>query len=374
VCLMIRRTWVAACMVLVWACRTGTPPNEQVVARPPAECDSAWAGQAARDFVSLLDTVTAVDRSVWDDFGLRDGWYVLNAGKADSGGVCLGLWHGGQAISYTRVAEEPKLLTPLYGYYFRSGDPGDSVPPLMTAATQPASVREWLEGLDVDRAIVMPVEVPDFPIELTPLFKVQLAIHEAFHVGVQMPRWYGDTGAWPVWDRQPDRAGVQACYTATPAVEAALREERESLVLLIDHLLDADTAGACTAGEDFLSRRAGRYEMLGGVTVAREDSTPATCGEAEALMELEEGTADYASWAVLYDLGQASREQLMRRYRAQQNDVYYLTGAMQLHAVQLMRPDGMSQVVEEIAASRSPEDGSPTAVLSRTLELFCADR
>lgn len=50
-------------------------------------------------------------------------------------------------------------------------------------------------------------------------------------------------------------------------------------------------------------------------------------------MELQEGTADYASWTLLYDLGQTSRERLIQKYQAVRNDVFYLTGAMQLHAV-----------------------------------------
>ena len=88
-------------------------------------------------------------------------------------------------------------------------------------------------------------------------------------------------------------------------------------------------------------------------------------------MELEEGTADYASWTILYDLGQTSREALVRRYQAQQNDAFYLTGAMQLHAVQLMAPDRMAEVAREVAESPGPEDGSLTPVLGRTLEFYC---
>ena len=88
-------------------------------------------------------------------------------------------------------------------------------------------------------------------------------------------------------------------------------------------------------------------------------------------MELEEGTADYASWTVLYELGRASRARLMSRYRARQNDVFYLTGAMQLHAVALMDPDGMADVARRIGASGSPEEGSIAAMFERTLGAYC---
>ena len=88
-------------------------------------------------------------------------------------------------------------------------------------------------------------------------------------------------------------------------------------------------------------------------------------------MELEEGTADYASWAQLFDLGQASRNDLLQRYRAQQNDVFYLTGAMQLHALSLIDPDGFLQVTEDIAASRTPQDGAITPILAQQMESYC---
>jgi hypothetical protein len=111
--------------------------------------------------------------------------------------------------------------------------------------------------------------------------------------------------------------------------------------------------------------------MLADVRVARADGTPGTCAEAEAIMELEEGIADWASWTVLYDLGLASRESLIRRYRAIQDDAFYLTGAMQLHAVQLMQPDSIADVMVRIAASSGPDIGSPTALLTRALASFC---
>jgi hypothetical protein len=302
---------------------------------------------------------------------LGDGSFVLDAGESDAGGICVGLWQDGQAIAYATVDEAPKLLTPLYGYYFRSDQSTDSTPGLVAASAQPASVTTWLETFDVDRAVVVPVEVEDFPIPMSALRKAQLAIHEAFHIVVQAPRWFESIGPWPVWDQQPDRAGVRACYTHSPDVETALGLERESLVLLVNSLLNGDTTAACRAGEEFLSRRDARHELLSDATVALHDGALGSCREAEAIMELEEGTADYASWTVLYDLGQASREQLIRRYEAQQNDMFYLTGAMQLHAVQLMRPDGMGDVAREIAESEGPEDGSITSVLTRTLGSYC---
>jgi hypothetical protein len=238
-------------------------------------------------------------------------------------------------------------------------------------ARQPESIRTWLEQAGIRSAVVLPIEVPNFPIELTTLRKSQLAIHEAFHVEVQAPRWYASTGAWPAWDQQPDRPGVQACYTSSSEVEAALAREREDLVALVTGLLDSDSVRACSAGASFLSQRAARYGMLHDVHVARYDGTAGSCREAEAIMELEEGTADYASWVPLFELGQATRDQLLRRYRAIQQDAFYLTGNMQLHAVRLMYPDSIAAVANRIATSDGPDEGSLTTVLRRALGAYC---
>ena len=151
----------------------------------------------------------------------------------------------------------------------------------------------------------------------------------------------------------------------------ALDDERTALVDFVSALIGDDTTLACQAGADFLALRDARYALLDGVEVAQADGTPGTCEDAEILLELEEGTADYASWTVLHDLGLVSDEQLIRRYQAIQNDVFYLTGAMQLHAVAAMSGDSMIQVTRGINASPGPETGSMTSVLRRTLDGFC---
>lgn len=88
-------------------------------------------------------------------------------------------------------------------------------------------------------------------------------------------------------------------------------------------------------------------------------------------MELEEGTADYVSWTKLFELGHATRDQLMRRYRAEQDDVFYLTGAIQLHATEIMRPDRMTEVTRRIATSTTPDSGAITVAFETSLGDSC---
>jgi len=180
---------------------------------PPAECESLWAADAAREFVQVLINATEADRTVWRDYDLADGAYVLHAGRSEAGGECLGIWRDGRAAGFASTDEEPTLLTPLYGYYFGSDWHGSPDAKMLRRALQPETVRAWLEETGVGSAVVMPVVPRNFPIELSAFDKVQIAVHEGFHVFVQAPRWYASTGNCPGWDIQPDRAGVQSCYT-----------------------------------------------------------------------------------------------------------------------------------------------------------------
>lgn len=368
------RSWMVAGLLVCAGCQgdarqAGTASSAEDVPAPPEACQRAWSGEAARAFVSLLTDATGVPVPVWQGYDLADGAYVLHAGPSASGGACLGAWRAGEALSFVELPETPRLGTPLYGYHLPEGNyeafgsnPG----------SQPPSIRAWLADLGLERATVLPVEVPDFPIELSALVKVQLAIHEGFHVEVQSPRWAGAEAQWPDWDLQPDRGAVVSCYAESPEVEAAAADERRALLEHVQALLDGDAQRACHAGADFLARRASRRNLVAGIAVPRHDGTSGNCGEAEAIMELEEGVADYASWTKLFQVGLASRDRLVRRYSARQNDLYYLTGAMELHAVSLMAPDRVLAITEEIARSTAPLDGSLEAAFTRTLGAYCA--
>ena len=335
-------------------------------ARPSAECEQAWAQAPARDLVELLANATSTQTPVWSGYGLADGAYVLHAGSSESGNACLGLWRGGRAQGFAALPDEPNLNTLLYGYHL----PPEGNERLAEWA-QPASIRTWLEKAGVERATLMPTEVDDFPFPLTALVKVQVALHEGFHVEVQSPGWAEGKTSAPVWDLQPDLKALQACYSGSPAVKKELEEERTALVSHVEALLDGDSARACSTGAEFLSRRASRRGLVEDIDVPRHDDTPGTCAEAEAIMELEEGAADYASWTALHELALVTREQLLGRYRADQSEIFYLTGAMQLHAASLMHPEPMSRLSQDIVESATPAEGSIEAVFGGVLASYC---
>jgi len=361
---LVARLQVGLSLLVGASCAPQPPPM------PSAECASLWGVPGAPDFVEALTAATATPLPVWPGYDLGDGFYVLYAGDIATGEACVGLWHAGRAVAYAQLPVPPRFSTPLYGYFLPDAprrDSSDGFP----SGRQPGELVSWLEGNGVVRATIMPVRVEGFPIELSPLVKTQIGLHEAFHVEVQSAHWVGAKANWPSWDRQPDRSDMQGCYAATRVVEETLSAERESLARMIEALLDDRRADACRAGRDFLERRSARYLLLDTLRVQGSDGAPTRCAVAEAIMELEEGTADYASWTMLFELGLVGRDQLLSRYRAIQSDAFYVTGAMQLHAIAAMRPEGMAAATARIAASETVRSGAIQTVFDETLANWC---
>ena len=322
--------------------------------------------------VEMLKTVTETGLPVWEGYQLGDGAVVLHPGQSDEGKACLGIWLHGKAMGFTESIAAPKLLTPLYGYHLNyDGLKSEDDYGLLKASLQPEEIRQWLDQLEVGSAVLMPTDFPNFPIKISTLKKVQLAIHEAFHVEVQLRYWYTQKGSWPVWDVQPDRKGLQACYNSNEEVKTAVRAEQMILSELIEALLTDKKDQICQFGQQFLTKRASRYKMLKEVSVTRKDGTNCDCNEAETIMELEEGIADYASWTKLFELGISSKEELLQRYRAVQNEPFYLMGAMQLHAISLMRDGDVDDIIKTIVRSESPQNGALTTLFKAELGRFC---
>lgn len=362
-------------IVLNLSCqRQSDEKQNEPLALPSGGCATTWADSTAMDFVNQLELATKTGHSVWNGYKLGDGAVVLHAGKSADSTECLGLWKSGKVISYTETSEGPKLSTPLYGYYLNFENPKEGYEnPLTEISQQPADIRQWLEGYNVRSAVLMPVNFPKFPFKIPALVKTQIAIHEAFHVEVMIRHWYTGRGAWPAWDHQPDRKGLQSCYNTNEEVKLALQEERAKLSNLIEALLDGDKSASCLAGNEFLTQRALRYELLKDVTVNRQDETQCDCQEAENIMELEEGLADYASWTMLYNIGLSSREALLRRYRAIQNEPFYLSGAMLMHAVSLMNNGEVSDIINDIANSSGQDVGAPFPVFEKEFARYCSE-
>lgn len=355
-----------AALILLSASTAGCYRSDPVV---PGECADAWADAAA--FQRGLEEATVSLEPVWGEYRLADGAYVVHAGDTNDGRACLGIIRGGKTTAYWISDTAPTLSTPLYGYHFPWTGNGGPFDGLVESTRQPASIREWLTENEVPSAVIAPFDIEGFPFEIPLDMRVQVIVHEAFHVHVQSPRWLGTDGDWPAWDLQPDRKSVRTCYDADSTVTSLFEDERRALDSLVVGLLDGNRRVACAGADRFLATRQERYVLLDSVAVPDHEGEPLTCRTAETLMELEEGTADYASWSRLFHDGFFERDALLKRYRAIQAEPFYFTGAMQLHAIYLVDPDAFGEAVHEIVQSLDPETGAITRILEERVAAFC---
>lgn len=354
-----------ACSIL-----SGTAREEKKTPTAECGCDSLWSQPTAKDFTELLEKTTSSDYPIWTGYNIGDAAFILNAGQIDENTHCLGLWKKGEVISYKCSKDIPKMLTPLYSYYLNYADTLKSDSQLFATYRNAPEFSAWMESNQVEAAVYMPTDFPDFPFEIPTKMKVQLAIHEAFHIEVTLRKWYTDQGFWPHWDSQPDRTEVQSCYSHDALTQELIEKEQETLALLIEALLDQRKNEAVSLADEFIGIRQTRYDHLEGKQIKLDDETYGDCSAAESIMEIEEGIADYASWVKMFNMDVVTREDLLKRYRAKQKDRFYLTGSMLLHASVLMSSENEGNIIAKMVNAPSLEEGNLLSIFKQQLATY----
>ena len=339
-------------MIWLFACSKGPPPPPSTSGEaPPEACVKGFSTDRVASLLAGLAELEAAGE-YWPGWKPSDNVTVLVHER------CAAVWDGG-LVDWVELDEDVVWMTPMFAYLLPEDLEG---PDFLEATRQPAAVRT---ALDREQAVLIPTRSDHWLIRLVvnDTNHLQVAVHEGFHVAVQAPLWAGGEGLWPAWDQQPDRDGLGACY-------ARVASEQEALVRMVEDMLGGGTG--CLAGREFLSARWSRHLALEGTTVTPADGSEGSCWTAEALMELEEGTADYASWVPLHDLGLATDEQLLSRFGATTDEPFYQLGSAQLFAMKRWHgADGFLELARAQAASASVEEGAIDRLFAQTLEERC---
>jgi len=346
--------------------------TDSIGKRPTCDCDSLWKKDNVMDFVQLLEKSTAGKTQVWPGYNLNDATFIVDAGKTGKGNYCLGIWKKGKPVSYAQLRTSIKMLTPLYSYFLNYKGL-DSLPNsnLFTTSEDAPAFKNWMKEMNILSAVYIPMDFSKLPFTIPSIVKVQIAIHEAFHVEVMLKYWYTKKGNWPAWDQQPDRPGVQTCYIYGDSNRVMIQKELVLLANMMVALLDDKKEKACELANEYLQARKHRYAGMKEIKIKMADDTEGNCLTAESFLELEEGLADYGSWAMLFNIGMVSKEDLLKRYRAKQNDHFYLSGCMLMHAITLMSKESPKKVIDKIVRSATPDEGALLSVFERTFSVFC---
>lgn len=318
------------------------------------ECQSALADTSTQRFVRSLEQV-AQGEPAWDDYSVGRHPLLLKLdpnAHTNSAGQCVALWHHARPLDAFVVDSPPPLSTPFYGLLDLDPVGREATASPMSALLQLARVstvlREALEARGVKRVVVVPapLRLGDLgtlgkmlalqgadPVQL----QLYMAIHEGFHLQSQFPTWLGQRRAyhWPPWDVQPDRKQlVQRCYGGRDSIIALVRTEQHALraawtALMPDSGGTSDRPAALSYAARFVEARTTRYRMLGDVHIGQGEDAR-SCADAEATMELEEGTAHWIAHTSVVRAGLQSVSRMRRSYEQSQPEMFYQLGAMQL--------------------------------------------
>lgn len=320
--------------LLVGACGS-TAPAEPTLAAPPAPevCASFTNSPRLRNVASLLEGQEGHD--FWPNYAPEENTVVFLGAEGERG--CAVVRSAG--TSTTLELPAPLALpTPVYWFYMNV-DPAVAAEPLRGFAAAMALGREDLTDVlqekGIGRALLINIDTgtealtsPETDaafdgIEENLAFMV---LHESVHLNLQYPVWFdqGDAnGVWPSWDAQPDLATVlQDCYGLA---ESAQEAEWEAL------------RSALREGESLDSFFAARDRRRSTRTTTIEDFRGAShsCREAEAIVELEEGGADFIAFRTAVTLGWVTRDEMLAyldlRWRAAP---HYAFGLAQLWLLQ----------------------------------------
>jgi hypothetical protein len=346
-----------------------------------------------------LDRVAAIP-PVWDAYTLARHPLLLVADSTFRGGpatpVCAAIWRAERPLERIELAARPPFSTPLYGMIDsdpvgpRAVEVARELPVIQRPA--PQAVVAALRERGITRAIVLNV-----PLDLASLgalgrmlqnarvdpvsIQADLAVHETFHLHAQFPTWLDQTRdyAWPAWDVQPDRVALrERCYAGSPQLVDAVSAERDALVAAFDAVVVPDSARRDTRtglqhARRFLELRASRRELQDTMTVAQGSRT-ISCGDAEDLMELEEGVSQWIGHATTARAGVTTIAALRASYAGSQPERFYQLGPLQLWVLDgLVGSDTLRQITADIARS-STSRGGVFGQLTRQVERLAERR
>jgi hypothetical protein len=369
-----------------------------LVGAGPAEaqrpCSAAFADSLSIRTISAFERVAAVP-PVWDDYTLARHPLLLLAdstfrGRAETP-VCAAIWRAGTPLEIIELAARPPFSSPIYGMIdsdpMGSGATEDARNLFVVLRPAPAPVVAELRARGITRVLALNVPMNvgglgrlgemlrEAGADLA-LMQADLAVHESFHLHSQFPTWLDQERAygWPAWDHQPDRAGLrQRCYAGSPELAQALEAERQALIDAYDAVsADSsrrDAARGLRHALRFVELRRARRALQDTTTVAR-GSGRISCGLAEDIMELEEGTSWWIGHATTVRAGLTTTAELRGRYAGQNPEVFYQTGALQLWILDgLLGQDEVRRITAAIARSTGPDGGVFAQFEHRTRQL-----
>jgi hypothetical protein len=203
---------------------------------------------------------------------------------------------------------------------------------------------------------------------------IMIIAHEGFHMveqlpgsisnltrfGVEVPPVFtslASKSAWTEWNiGEPNERQdvVGSCFSHDSSISLELETLMTSLKLILADQRDESIKYA----KEFLKLRSERYNELKGTSIKLLNSAASVgCEEAEKLMEMLEGTADYVGLST--ELDSHSNNSLInmieseRFHSAGENEWYYRFGSAQIFLLKNLFPKKYSKPIDTIFKNKS---------------------
>lgn len=281
------------------------PPAAVTV--PPA-CEAAFEDLA---FKAHVETIAVLTTPSWDDFTPSDStifWF-----HEVEEGFCAFLYDSGRVIAARVLSQAPKLSFGVFGWMI---PPEANFPDILVQAgvaetwLQPEEWRDMAAEHGLSRGVVFPVEST-----FSEATRLQLTLHEAFHVNVQADVWFelGEGQPWMSWADllSADRNETNGCYEG-------YRPEIEALASGVD--------GSCEAARAYLRLREERRATVADREVPSIGGDHVSCTVAEQVWEAAEGLADWTRLGVMHRDGVITNAELTDYILAIPSDFFYRPG------------------------------------------------
>jgi len=326
----------------------------------------ALAQKDCKDFFnsSSLNSVKAQYKKllelpfIWKNYRPENYTTVLT-NTEDSFGHCAVIIDPSQNIVEVPMANTFTFTNGLYNFYLGNQSLAGSVP---------VELDNFLKKKKISTALIYNVikfpeskDIPDYIAHLSGRddFHLNVIVHEGFHLNIKFANLSGDkTNPWPTWDLQPERDIGKNCYSNEIA-KPFWEKEKNALnafvkILLLDR---SNLKLAITAARDFIKIRKQRYESLKDIRVpSKFNPNGISCSEAESIMELEEGMADYLGTTASLVIGSMSPLQVIE-HLSDYHDWYYRSGLAQLLFIYKLAPEKALEITGKISNASIWENG-----------------
>jgi hypothetical protein len=346
----------------------------QTSSRTPAPgCAAAFTDTLSIRTLRAFDRVADV-APVWDDYSPARHPVLVLADSTHQGRpgspICAAIWRNGKPLERFELPVRPTRSTPLYGMVstvpvqphvdiaqtgLRPVDPGVAAALRDRGITRVVFLNVPLNFSALGRLGEMLANGGADPV----VIHADLAVHESFHLHAQFPTWLSQpaTYTWPAWDVQPDRIQLRRCYDGSPELISAFNAEHQALIAAYDALFGAtrDSIAALRHARRAVELRAARRVLQDTMRVS-QGTERITCGRAEDLMELEEGSVQWIGHATTERAGLTTMATHRGPYAGSQPERFYQTGPLQWWILQgLLGRDAVHRMTTQLARAPGPD-------------------